>query len=54
VVRILITDINASREYEALLRQLGMAEVERRSLGPRVWFGGPWVAASLVRARKPA
>ena len=52
--RILIVDINASREYEALLRQLGMAEVERRSLGPRMWFGGPWVAASLVRARKPA
>ena len=51
--RILIVDINAMREYEARLRQLGMAEVERRSIGPRMWFGGPWVAASLVRARRP-
>src|SRR5437660_5263 len=46
--RILIVDINATREYEARLRQLGMAGAERRSIGPRMWFGGPWVAASLV------
>ena len=52
--RILIVDINATREYETRLRECGMAEVERRSLGPRMWFGGPWVAAALVRARKPA
>ena len=52
--RLLIVDINATREYEARLRHLGMAEVERRSLGPRIWFGGPWVAASLVKARAPA
>jgi len=51
--RILIVDINATRDYEARLRERGMADVERRSLGPRMWFGGPWVGASLVRARKP-
>ncbi len=51
--RILIVDINATREYEARFRESGMAEIERRSLGPRLWFGGPWVAASLVRGRKP-
>ena len=51
--RIVIVDINATREYEARLRQRAMADVERRSLGPRMWFGGPWVGASLVRARKP-
>ena len=51
--RILILDINATREYEARLRQRAMADVERRSLGPRMWFGGPWVRAALVRARKP-
>jgi len=51
--RILIADINATREYEVRLPGRGMSEVERRSLGPRMWFGGPWVAASLVRARKP-
>ena len=52
--RILIVDINAAREYEARFRQLRMAEVDRRLLGPRMWFGGPWVAASVVRARKSA
>ena len=52
--RVLIADINATREYEARLRERGMVDVERGSLGPRMWFGGPWVAASLVRARKPS
>ena len=52
--QVVIVDIGAAREYEALLRERGMADVVRRSLGPRTWFGGPWVAASLVRARKPA
>jgi len=52
--RVLIADINATREYEARLRERGMVDVECGSLGPRMWFGGPWVAASLVRARKPS
>jgi len=52
--RVLVVDINATREFEARLRDRGMVDVERHSLGPRMWFGGPWVAASLVRARKPA
>jgi len=52
--RIVIVHINAAREYEARLRERGLADVERRSLGPRMWFGGPWVAGSLVRGRKPA
>jgi len=51
--RVVIVDIGATREYEARLRELGMVEVERHSLGPRMWFGGPWVAASIVKARKP-
>jgi SAM-dependent methyltransferase len=52
--RALIVDISATSEYQARLRERGMIDVERRALGPRMWFGGPWVAASLVRARKPA
>ena len=51
--RVVIADIGATGEYEARLRELGMVEVERGSLGPRMWFGGPWVAASVVTARKP-
>lgn len=50
---LLSVDISATREYEERLRQRGMSDVVRRSLGPRMWFGGPWVAARLVRARKP-
>ena len=51
--RILIADINAIREYETRLRQRGLTEIRVRSLGPRMWFGGPWVATRLVSARKP-
>ena len=51
--RILIADINATREYETRLRQRGMTEIRLCPLGPRMWFGGPWVAARLVSARKP-
>jgi arsenite methyltransferase len=51
--RFVIVDIGATREYETRLRERGLAEIERRSLGPRMWFGGPWVAASVVMARKP-
>ena len=49
---LLIVDISAMREYEERLRQHGLSELARRPLGTRMWFGGPWVAASLVRARK--
>jgi arsenite methyltransferase len=51
--RVVIVDVGATREYEARLRERGMIDHERRSLGPRMWFGGPWVAASVVKARKP-
>jgi arsenite methyltransferase len=52
--RVVIVDIDATREYGTRLRERGMVDVERRSLGPRMWYGGPWVAASLVMARKAA
>lgn len=49
-----IVDISASGEYAERLRARGMAAVSRHPLGWEAWFGGPWVAASLVTARKPA
>lgn len=52
--RILIVDINATREYATRLGQRGMTEIRLRPLGPRMWFGGPWVAARLASARKPS
>lgn len=51
--RLAIVDINATRMYARRLRTLGMSEVVRRPLGWRFWYGGPWVAASLVRATRP-
>lgn len=52
--RLLIADIRAVGEYADRLRSRGMEDVEVRGLGWRFWYGSPWVAASLVSARKPA
>jgi arsenite methyltransferase len=51
--RLVIADIQAAGEYEAELRRLGAADVERRGLGWRYWYGGPWMATSVVTGRKP-
>ena len=51
--RLLIADIRAASEYAKVLRQLGLQDVTLRPLGWRFWYGGPWVAAKLVTARKP-
>ncbi|MGH2366208.1 MAG: class I SAM-dependent methyltransferase, partial [Chloroflexota bacterium] len=50
--RLVITDFWAS-VYAAHLRARGMAQVQRRSLGWRFWYG-PWLGANLVMAAKPA
>ncbi|HKF19685.1 MAG TPA: class I SAM-dependent methyltransferase [Candidatus Dormibacteraeota bacterium] len=52
--RLLVADIIATGEYANRLHELRMEDVRRRPLGWRFWYGGPWVAASLVTARKPA
>lgn len=41
-------------KYEDDLRALGAEDVSRRTLGPSGWFGGPWAATRLVRARVPS
>jgi arsenite methyltransferase len=51
---LLIADIRASREYRDRLRALGAANVTMRTLGWRFWYGGPWVATTLVAATKAA
>jgi arsenite methyltransferase len=35
------------------LAALGMLDVERRRLGWRMWWGGPWAPTRLVTATKP-
>jgi SAM-dependent methyltransferase len=52
--RLLIADIRAAGEYAKVLRQLDLQDVILRPLGWRFWYGGPWVAARLVTAHKPA
>lgn len=51
--RLLIADIQATDEYVERLRRGGMENIGRRNLGWRFWYGGPWMATSLVTARKP-
>lgn len=51
--RLMIADIRATRRYRDRLAELGMIDVERRGLGWRFWWGGPWAATHLVTATKP-
>jgi arsenite methyltransferase len=50
--RLLIADIRFTRRYERRLRELGMRDVTRRSLGWRVWWSGPWLRSVLVTATR--
>jgi SAM-dependent methyltransferase len=51
--RLAIADIRLTARYAAALRALDAAEVRRRRLGWRFWYGNPIAATSLVTARKP-
>jgi ubiquinone/menaquinone biosynthesis C-methylase UbiE len=50
--RLVIVDINAAPAYRAHLVERGLS-TSLRPLGWRMWYGGPWVAATLVSASKP-
>jgi arsenite methyltransferase len=50
--RLLITDLLWTRRYAQHLRQLGMENVEQRSLGWRFWYA-PFLGGDLVTATKP-
>lgn len=52
--RIAIADLRETRQHAAHLRESGWRNVQRRSVGWRMWYGGPWVSTSLVTATKPA
>jgi arsenite methyltransferase len=52
--RLAIADLWEIRKHAAHLRELGWADVRRRNLGWRMWYGGPWFATRLVTATKPA
>lgn len=51
--RLMIADLLATRQYSARLKKLGLVNVERTSLGWRMWWTGPWLSTHLVTATKP-
>jgi cyclopropane fatty-acyl-phospholipid synthase-like methyltransferase len=51
--RIVIADIRTTAMYQEVLRTLGAANVERRRLGWRFWWGNPAAATALLIATKP-
>jgi arsenite methyltransferase len=52
--RLVIADIRATSTYEDALRSLGAANLERRRLGWRFWWGNPIAATTLITASKAA
>jgi ubiquinone/menaquinone biosynthesis C-methylase UbiE len=51
--RLAIADLWETRQHAAHLRERGWRNVQRRSVGWRMWYGGPWVSTRLVTATKP-
>ena len=51
--RLLVADISKSSQYQQRLAALGVT-VERRNLGWRMWWGGPWVPTMLIDVVKPS
>jgi arsenite methyltransferase len=50
--RLAIADLWETEQHADHLRALGW-QVERKSVGWRMWFGGPWTSTHLVTATKP-
>jgi arsenite methyltransferase len=51
--RLAIADLRETRQHTAHLRERGWNNVQRTSIGWRMWYGGPWVSTRLVTATKP-
>jgi arsenite methyltransferase len=51
--RLMIADLWVAGQYRDQLAALGMIDVDRRNLGWRMWWSGPWLPTHLVTARKP-
>ncbi|ORW41814.1 methyltransferase [Mycobacterium paraense] len=51
--RLVIADLGFTRLYARRLRERGMAQVERRDLGWRAWWGLPLLRTYAVTAAKP-
>jgi arsenite methyltransferase len=51
--RVVIADLGFTRLYASRLQQRGMADVRRRDLGWRAWWGLPFLRTHAVTATKP-
>lgn len=51
--RLVIVDIRHVADYGRHLSERGAHDVAVARLGPQLWFGGPWQAASAVTASRP-
>ena len=52
--RVIVVDFaGAARRYPRWLVDAGLSDVERRRLGWRTWFSGPWAACVAVTASRP-
>lgn len=52
--QLVLVDIQHAPAYAARLTHRGMTGVSCRGLGWRYWYGGPWMAATLVMAATPS
>jgi arsenite methyltransferase len=52
--RLVIVDILHVGNYARRLPLLGLTEVEQQPLGWRFWYGGPWMSAHQLTARRSA
>ncbi|WP_433222076.1 class I SAM-dependent methyltransferase [Microtetraspora malaysiensis] len=48
-----LADFRNARDYAAVLRECGAADVQVYDLGWRFWYGGPHARTSMVAARRP-
>lgn len=51
--RLIIADLWETDRHAAGLAELGWGTVQRRNLGWRMWYGGPWSPTHVVTATKP-
>jgi arsenite methyltransferase len=50
--RLAIADAWATNRHYAQLHELALSDVQRRNLGWRMWWGGPWFPTRLLTAVK--
>jgi arsenite methyltransferase len=51
--RLAVADLWETRQHADHLHERGWQNVQRRHVGWRMWYGGPWVSTRLVTATKP-